>query len=441
MGEGFIVRKGGGGAEPVPEFLATGGEEFTASINEAVVSYYVDNTFPTTSATLVTNTSWWSHSDFIDVSGGQLTVSMDGQTNVEHQVWFYTLNYQHISNTGQQLVMPNTLTVPANSYWAKITVRKGGATVNQPYRFAAYLKYQIAAKNYKIHRFTTSGIFEVLQGSKEIEYMVVAGGAGTERNSGYTPGLGAGGVVLSTNFLHHNFNALNRLVMFPDVNFRPVATEGSYTITVAAGSRSAQFGAATGNFSKIEGPINVTATGGGGIVGSNWVPQPGGNGCGGLDNSGTDPNNLRNKIGYTITATGGTGIAGGFTGLIYKMGNSGGPSTDPFTDGSLRACGGGGGFLTPGEGAGIRIGGTGGSGIIINFDGTRKGYSGGGGGGANFTSNGGGVAGIGGGGVGGFTGVAGGNGEPNTGGGAGGGAPSGTGGSGIIIIRYEIGEE
>ena len=243
---------------------------------------------------------------------------------------------------------------------------------------------------YRIHTFTTSGIFTVL-GSGVVDMFVVGGGGGG--GGVYNGGGGGGGGIV--------------------VADRVPITAGTYNVVVGArgaGGAAAGTAGARGEDSAFNGMI---AGGGGG--GGSWniiMPSAGraNNGSGG----GTP-----GYLSYAGAAGNGTGHAGG-AGGIYGAGGGGGA-------GAAGSHGAGG------------PGGAGGAGAAYAYSGSMVTYAGGGGG-AGPTA--GGSGGAGGGGYG--TGPSGGNpedGAANTGGGGGGkhnipGTAGGNGGSGIVIIRY-----
>ena len=245
---------------------------------------------------------------------------------------------------------------------------------------------------YKIHTFTSSGTFTVVNGG-EIDYLVVAGGGGGGA-SWEGGGGGAGGMMTGT---------------------IPSLAPNTYNIivgTVGLGGRGD--GASNprvptnGNNSSFNG---FTAYGGG--VGGQYVPAKyptsGGSGGGGTHTRVT-PGNATDS----------------------NFGNAGGLGTENILVGA-----GGGGAGAAGQASTSSKGGNGGVGSQSSISGTSTYYAGGGGGGRRGGSPHG-NGGNGGGGNGGSNGV---NGSNNTGGGGGGGAGNtskvgGDGGSGIVIIRY-----
>ena len=280
---------------------------------------------------------------------------------------------------------------------------------------------------YRAHVFTSSGTFSITKGTADIEYAIVAGGAGTGvRHSG---GGGAGGVIRGT---------LSTVGI------------GTYSVVVGAG------GAASVSYA-------VGDTGGNGGNSSLFGNTAIGGGHGGTyrDTSGNN----------SIDAVGG-GSGGG---APYSRSAGAGTTGQGYAGGvnASNVCGGGGGGAGGVGGAGNNIGGDGGVGVIIDLDGNNYYYAGGGGG-SSWDQVRGGHGGAGGGGGGGYGSgsyagtyglgdtsgrnpagdgkytlgdgdASGGNGGVNTGGGGGGcgqGAygsyfgHGGAGGSGIVILRY-----
>jgi hypothetical protein len=280
---------------------------------------------------------------------------------------------------------------------AEVTPSAFSAIGGQTYTFIS------SSISYKVHYFTSSGNFEVLSGSENIDYMIVGGGGGSAEFSG---GGGAGGVLTGS------------LLVTPQTYSFVVGDGGPAVLTTAIGNPG------TGSSA-----FGLTAIGGGAGAGSSGALQGGTGGSGG----GGSPRN---------------GAAGLGTSPQGQNGGSGRPG---YTSGNDGGSGGGGGFSEVGANGGFRAGGDGGDGIDMSLVfGTTIGDDGwfaGGGGGMGDSRNGtstAGQGGLGGGGLGGkvaFT-VDNTEGQANTGGGAGGGAPGGDGkkgGSGIVVLRYLFG--
>ena len=279
---------------------------------------------------------------------------------------------------------------------------------------------------WRAHIFNSSGTLNVSNApvlSNTVEYLVVAGGGG----GGAGPavgggGGGAGGVRLGIGF---------------------TVTAGTYSVTVGSGGGQS----ANGTPSSISNPTSsITATAGGsggGFFGGLGPPSPsvigapGGSGGGG---------------GAYSSASVGPGGNGNVGGALYGL-PEGNPGGNGFHNpGSYAAFGGGGGangsgisYSAPGTPGANASGGRGGDGIPTSISGISSSYGGGGGGGGHPPGGGvGGSGGSGGGGAG-SSGPGGTNGTTNTGGGGGGTShpaanTAGSGGSGIVIVRYQIGQ-
>jgi len=174
--------------------------------------------------------------------------------------------------------------------------------------------------DYTVHTFTTFGTFTV-NGTTNVEYLVVAGGGGGGSNGGG----GAGGLVIGT---------------------KSVST-GEYTVTVGSGGV-----AATAGSDSIFDTITAVKGGMGGGTGGDLNGGSGGGGGG-----------------YTGT-TGGTATVG--------QGNNGGtgnPASPTYYCGA-----GGGGRGAVGSNGGSNVAGDGGSGVTSSISGALTYYAGGGGG-------------------------------------------------------------
>ena len=258
---------------------------------------------------------------------------------------------------------------------------------------------------YQIHQFRTPGTssFSISSIDKpdeaQIEYLIVGGGGGGGQQVG--GGGGAGGFIEGT---------------------QSSVQSQSYTVVVGAGGNStpnANIAATNGQNSSVFGLTAIGGGKGGNHTASQSTPGNGGSGGGGAGNSNSQ------------SVPGGTGTPG--------QGNNGGSGRA-----SQWAGGGGGGASEPGQGSpsGGR-GGKGGDGKASSITGTPTFYAGGGGGcsDGNNTGSDGGTGGGGDGRSNASYGTQ--NAEANTGGGGGGvrdTGNSGAGGSGIVVIRYPIGE-
>jgi len=262
----------------------------------------------------------------------------------------------------------------------------------------------VGGVNYKIHTFTSSGSFQVLSGTSQVDFLLVAGGGGSDSwaNTNVVGGSGAGGLITSD-----------------DVGQISVIV-GSYPIVVGAGGAGVIGEAVRGNNGVNSSVFNYAAVGGG--RGSYSNGASGGSGGGG--GSGTESASPSGDN----PSSGGAGTSG--------QGNAGGSCN------GTAGAGGGGGRGASGTSPGTTLtGGAGGSGRSISITGTSTFYAGGGGG-TGRTASAGGAGGAGGGGAGGSQSVNPTPGTANTGGGGGGSKVTstvpGSGGSGIVIIRYAI---
>ncbi len=303
------------------------------------------------------------------------------------------------------------------------------AVSNNPYATSTGGVTESTFGAYRIHKFTSNGTINFLQGGN-VEVLVVGGGGGGGSDMG--GGGGGGGVIINNSF---------------------TVTPGSYNITVGGGGAGAP-ASTTGSHPTVPGSnggnssfSTLTAIGGGrGGVSHNGLGlgiHPGvaggsGGGATGYNSNGAAPGAITGGAG-----TAGQGYRGGNQGNAYFSGGGGGAG-GPGADGNNVAHGG--------------------SGIPSSILGTEY-WFGGGGGGAGYSNQGGngGKGGGGGGAIGITTGgtgglnnaaggtygstvaqsnVPGGNGGTNTGGGGGSGShyfannKGGDGGSGVVIVRY-----
>jgi hypothetical protein len=427
MGEGFIVRRGGGGQQTVKpiynSLTEVGFTSLTLSVTNdsnsiATLYYSVVNTEPAPAQAGTFDT------EFAGKETKNITITglTSGTT--------YTV-YIKAAAVGE--FPSETVIVPNLTTTNSMTATGGTITeinvTNSP------------TKRYRVHTFTSNGTFAVTQLSNTaslnaVQYLIV-GGAGSGGGA-LGAGGGAGGLV-------HNLNSAGLGV-----------TVQNYSVTIGAGATGST------SASKFNGAnttaLGITGLGGGGA--SSLLTQRNlgittgnnggsGGGCGASDSPG----------GLAGTATQPSSQWGGF-------GNKGGDQIGG--GGQTHAGGGGGGANGVGTNATSSTnGGPGGAGLQVNIDGNNH-YWAGGGGGARYQGGAGGAGGIGGGGGGatdsnngpgtggagggsarnsGGTGgnttsSAGGNAGENTGSGGGGATWSagrgGNGGSGIVIIRYEI---
>ena len=315
----------------------------------------------------ITNASWTTGTRPSNPAAGQM--GFNSETNA--------LEFYDVGSDRWRSIIPFTLSATGGSV-SDISI--GGAL-------------------YRVHEFTSTGTstFEVVDGSGEVEYFLVAGGgAGSQATSGAG---GAGGVVRGS---------------------IPVAP-GSYNILVGNGGAKGSGGRTLGENGEDTRGFDETAVGGGrgaGNTGSSGSPALGGGSGGGgsQSQSGTDH----------FEPAGGSGIIG--------QGNDGGDAD--VDDGG----GGGGGAGEPG--ANSSDGGKGGDGLdfsdLFGSSVGVNGYLAGGGAGYGGGFSVGAPGGLGGGGEFALPG------QPNTGGGGGAhinnsGQADNGGGSGIVLIRYRIG--
>jgi hypothetical protein len=273
--------------------------------------------------------------------------------------------------------------------------------------------------NFKIHTFTGPGTFCVSSlatspANNKVDYVVVAGGAGTG-SRWHAGGGGAGGYRESPGTT--TCYTASPLGASPAAAL-PVSVQG-YPVTVGAGGAG---GPAPGNNPAPENGSNsvfstITSTGGG--KGGTYNENGSNGGSGGAGGSG--PTNRFGGSGNTPPVSPPQGKDGG----DGNPGSAGG--------------GGGGGAICAGSNASGPSGeraGDGGNGATSCITGSPVARAGGG---AGATPGGGPNYGTGGSGGGGNTGC---NGTANTGGGAGGPNspcdPGGTGGSGVVIVRYRF---
>ena len=315
-----------------------------------------------------------------------------------------------------------TGTIIFNSNNAKVQVYNGTRWVNIGEQYieatgGTISDYTSGGDIYRAHIFTSSGSLSVTKApatQSSVEYLVVAGGGGGGCSAG--GGGGAGGFRTASGFS---------------------VSPGPYSVTIGAGGGGASTNAVQGT----PGTDSVFAPGYVGVVTSTG-------GGGGGSGAPTIP--------FYVGLTGGS-AGGSVNGAAAASGNT--PPTSPpqgnngsagYTDGvSYGVGGGGGGASAPGS-TSPTSGGPGGNGTSSSISGITTHYAGGGGGGSHTAAPGptGGTGGSGGGGNGGpkTSPGLGTSGTYSTGGGGGAGAytgasiPGSSGGSGIVVVRYLIGE-
>jgi len=281
--------------------------------------------------------------------------------------------------------------------------------------------------DFKIHTFTSPGTFTVSQTAacapnNVVDYLVVAGGAGSTRNG--AGGGGAGGFRLSNS------------TGMPGPATSPLATPTGITVTATAfpitvgGGGAIGSGDAIGSNGSVSTFSTISSAGGGG--GSTADGADGGSGGGahrtGSGGSGNTPpvsppqGNNGNQGNAAAQSNGGGGGGAGAGGTAGGCGSGGAGGIGSFVSPTLAASNG-----TTGPVSSTRYFAGGGGGGGGTGTASPGGSGGGGAGGPNTNDNG--TAGT-----------------TNTGGGGGGGgnAPGGSpgvggaGGSGIVVIRYKF---
>ena len=280
--------------------------------------------------------------------------------------------------------------------------------------------------DYKIDTFTAPGTFCVscagnAVGSNSVDYLVIAGGGGSNGGSGNSSGgSGAGGWRASSGTASGCYSA-GPAPLVGCVAALPVSVT-AYPVTVGAGGSPGD-SSGTGN-TRGSDSIFSTITSAGGGAGLSTPQLSGGSGA---------------ALNWSSTAGG----AGNTPPVSPPQGNPGGTGSGQVSGG---ASGGGGGATAAGSNApSCYVGGAGGAGAASSITGSPVTKAGGGGGGYGSPGGSPGPGGAGGGGAAGvFNSSNGVSGTANTGGGGGGTSgcnPStrngGAGGSGIVIIRYK----
>ena len=408
MGEGFIVRRGGGGQQTVKPIYNSLTEVGFTSLTLNVTND--SNSIATLYYSVVNNEPAPDQANTFETEfAGKETkdITITGLTNgTTYTVYLKAIA---IGEFPSETIIVTELTTG-------VAITATGGTTQE---------YNLDGKRYKSHTFTSVGTstFQVTQLSNlggtfnQVDYLIVAGGAAGI--NGYGGGGGAGGVIPGQTSIQAQ----------------------SYPIVVGAGGQGRIVSSgATGFNGQNSSVFGLTALGGGGGASySSATPANGGSGGGSAfghsGNAGTAPTN------------GGSGLQP--TSASGGLGNHGGAGSA--TSGNRAYWGGGGGGATSIGQNGIN-GGIGGSGFTSSIrNGTNAIYATGGGGGQYNTStklfNTGGSSNVHNN-RGGHGSEAGGNATANTGSGGGGvggvgqgfsgtGTP-GSGASGIVIIRYEI---
>jgi hypothetical protein len=417
MGEGFIVRRGGGGQQTVKPIYNSVTEAGFTSLTLNVTND--SNSIATLYYSVVNNEPGPDQAGTFDTEfAGKETkdITITGLTaGTTYTVYIKAAAVGEFPS--ETVIVPNLTTA--------VAITATGGTTNE---------YVENNKRYKTHRFNSNGTFQITQLSNvallnNIDYFIVAGGGAGGAHVG--GGGGAGGLLTGT----------------------IVGQQTSYGITVGGGA-TATAANTQGNNGANSTAFNLTAIGGGGGGTYGGIGNPAGKagGSGGAG-GGTE--------GPSQTGPGGAGTAGqGFAG-----GNVGTRSSQTNTSGA--GGGGAGGAALNRTNAYDNVRRDGADGVTNNWLGTTYWFAGGGGSGT-YLSVAGGFGGKGGGGGGsshsstaglgdtnsinnagnGVTSSSsnsfGGVGALNSGGGSGGGAggagasSTATGGSGIVLVRYEI---
>jgi hypothetical protein len=415
MGEGFIVRRGGGGQQTVKPIYNSLTEVGFTSLTLSVTND--SNSIATLYYSVVNNEPGPDQVGTFDTEfAGKETkdITITGLTSGTT----YTV-YIKAAAVGE--FPSETITVSDLTTGQAISAT-GGTT----------LEYDSGGKRYRSHTFTSNGTFQVTQLSNmgstfnQVDYLIIAGGGGGA--GGIGGGGGAGGYRTTNGTSGRNSSAEPKITV----------TNQSYSVTIGNGG--------SGNFSAT-GTVNSGGNGGDSSF-ANIVALGGGGGRGGEGQTTGNNGGSGGGIGYGNNVSGvhGTATAGttgqGFGGgrVRYASGSGGGGAGQVGFDSwqSLNQT---------------DSGGYGGNGLAnILRTGSNETRAGGGGGGArDYNSQRQGLGGAGGGGNGSGRNAANSNilstpGAINSGGGGGGGVYQTTnnlnrgsnGGSGIVVIRYEI---
>ena len=397
MAEGFITRRGGVGAaerttSPSINFVSKTGNQIVVTFtnfeaNEVDIFYGITSTLTDKVTVLASGTS-----SNVIISG------LDG--NTPYTISAYAIVTDATLKKIKSEVVSTNITTSIINY-----INATGGTI---------LTYEDNSTFYKSHTFTSSGNFVVnslgsTSALNEVDYLIIAGGAGGGGDGGVQGGYGgggAGGYRTTNGTSGANSTAESKITV----------TEQSYTITIGAGGAGGVSNVAGGNGINSS-ALGITSIGGGGGGAHSQDALSGGSGGGGSAQRRTGGSGTTNQ-----------GFSGGNgTGNEFGGGGGGAGEIGKTEDGSnaIGSKGGDGIFNTLRNGTSeIRAGG-GGGGVALSFN---AGSGGAGGGGAGGTNN---------------NGL---NAVVNTGGGGGGSAFwsggsnfGGNGGSGIVIIRYEVG--
>jgi hypothetical protein len=413
MGEGFIVRRGGGGQQTVKPIFnsltSVGFTSLTLSVTNdsgsiATLYYSVVNTEP------APNQVGTFETEFAGKETKDITIT--GLTaGTTYTVYLKAIAIGEFPS--ETVIVPNLTT--------GVAMNATGGTITE------YNLTNSPTKRYRSHTFTGNGTFQVTQlsnisGFNDVDYLIIAGGGG---GGGWGGGGGAGGYLTTLGATAGNVANQPKITV----------TTQSYSVVVGGAGNRGTDGYTQGGNGGNSSVFNVTATGGGG--GGAWTSQTGLNGGSGGGGAGTSGL--------------GTGISG--------QGRNGGAAPGSDSGSPYRGHGGGGGAGALGtngnQGSQGTTGGPGGNGLdnLLRTGSNETRAGGGGGHSPGQYSSAVAAGGTGGGSAGGRYYVGNGSTSPspvnainataNTGGGGGGawgssGNNIGTGGSGIVVIRYEI---
>jgi hypothetical protein len=389
MADGFIVRRGGKGAEQaatptITEVSKTDTQiVFTITNNDAstaVILWEVDDSSPDANSLELASAA----------TSSNITV-----TGLDDDTTFIVYATANVAGKIKSEVASESITTDLTVVYTAAT----GGTTND---------YDSSGKRFRSHTFTSNGTFTVttvgdnIDDRNKVDYLIIAGG-GAGGGDGQGGGGGAGGYRTTVGTSGADSSAESKVTV----------TAQGYSITIGAGGAIAEPNGNPGVASSALG-VSTVGGGGGGGFGTNGGTGGSGGGGGGSQSS---------------AGSGGTGTA-----LEGRNGGNGalGTGNNP------RSGGGGGGASNAGANASAGTAGNGGDGLAnLLRTGSNETRAGGGGGGKRFIEGTDGTGGAGGGGNGGSSATA------NTGGGGGGGNlgendTAGAGGSGIVVIRYEI---
>jgi len=361
MGSSFIVRKGGGAGDATPPPTISFVSKTTNSVTFTITNNslkpqditYGLSTPPTTTTISLAGEATSTNQTISNITGFVVTIFAKAEESA-------------ITEFRVRLSFPPTF------------IEATGGTTQE---------YNSGGKRFKSHTFTSNGDFVVTQvgnvdesGSRnQVDYFILAGGAGGGRDSNGTGPGGAGGGAGGFR------TTISPTPSNTAVNAKIIVTQSTFPVIVGAGGSGGApntgGGAPGGNSSAL----GITATGGGGGGSPSSNPGSGGSGGGGQRSTG-----------------GAAGIVGqGHNGGNGPTSNNGAGGGGAGSAGATSARGGAlGNTLRTGSSISYGLGGA-----HANADTSNQpANTGNAGGGANWTNQG----------------------------------PPGNGGSGIVVIRYEI---